>query len=228
MVNFGELTRQKTLILDMDETLIHAKFHQETYEELEQAGLGFVAPEEEGDCAQFNIVLGQDPSAEGHFIRLNVKVRQHMEEVLQYLSTLYEIVVFTAGEKDYADQILNFIDENRTVIKHRLYRQHCVKAARRVYIKDLRIIADRKLEDIVIVDNSFVSFAFQMSNGIPIKSFTGEKNDTELMFMVSYLEEIYSQKDVRGHIAKTFRLEEIVNMYGKENIKTPKLSKVGR
>ena len=67
-----------------------------------------------------------------------------MEEVLQYLSTLYEIVVFTAGEQDYADQILNFIDENKTVIKHRLYRQHCVKAARRVYIKDLRIVADRK------------------------------------------------------------------------------------
>ena len=68
--------------------------------------------------------------------------------------------MFTAGEQDYADQILNFIDEDRTIIKHRLYRQHCVKAARRVYIKDLRVVADRKLEDIVIVDNSVVSFAF--------------------------------------------------------------------
>ena len=51
MYHFGEVTRQKTLILDMDETLIHAKFHQETYEQLEAAGLGFVPPAEEGDCA---------------------------------------------------------------------------------------------------------------------------------------------------------------------------------
>ena len=150
-----------------------------------------------------------------------------MEEVLQYLSTLYEIVVFTAGEQDYADQILNFIDEDRTIIKHRLYRQHCVKAARRVYIKDLRVIADRKMEDIVIVDNSVVSFAFQMSNGIPIKSFMGEKNDTELMYMVSYLEEIYSQKDVRTHIADTFKLEEIVEKFGK-NDQAPKLKNAGK
>jgi TFIIF-interacting CTD phosphatase-like protein len=48
--------------------------------------------------------------------------------------------VFTAGEKDYADAILDFIDEDRTIIKHRLYRNHCIKAAPRVYVKDLRII----------------------------------------------------------------------------------------
>lgn len=87
----------------MDETLIHAQFFQESYADLEKAGLGFVPPAEEGDCAQFNLVLGQAPGVEDQFIRLNVKVRQHMEEVLQYLSSLYEICVFTAGEQDYAD-----------------------------------------------------------------------------------------------------------------------------
>jgi len=40
-----------------------------------------------------------------------------------------------------------------------------------------------------------------MGNGIPIKSFMGEKNDTELMYMVAYLEEIYSSKDLRTNIA---------------------------
>jgi len=114
-----------------------------------------------------------------------------MEEVLQYLSTLYEICVFTAGEKDYADAILDFIDEERTIIKHRLYRNHCYKAAPRVYIKDLRIISDRALKDIVIVDNSVVSFIFNMDNGVPIADFRGQANDEELMFMVSYLEELF-------------------------------------
>jgi len=37
------------------------------------------------------------PTAE-NYVRLNVKVRKHLEDILQYLSTMYEIVVFTAGE----------------------------------------------------------------------------------------------------------------------------------
>ena len=104
--------------------------------------MGFVPAENEGDCSQFNILLGSSHQDKDKYVRLNVKVRQHMEEVLQYLSTIYEICVFTAGEKDYADAILDFIDEDREIIKHRLYRNHCVKAAPRVYIKDLRIIND--------------------------------------------------------------------------------------
>ena len=34
----------------MDETLIHAKFHTETVEQIEEARLGFLPAENEGDC----------------------------------------------------------------------------------------------------------------------------------------------------------------------------------
>jgi TFIIF-interacting CTD phosphatase-like protein len=105
-------------------------------------------------------VLGQSHNDENSFVRLNVKVRQHMEDVLQYLSEMYELVVFTAGMQDYADNILDSFDEDRSLIKHRLYRQHCIKAAPRVYVKDLRIIGDRDLKDVIIVDNSIISFLF--------------------------------------------------------------------
>jgi CTD small phosphatase-like protein 2 len=39
------------------------------------------------------------------------------------------------------------------------------------YVKDLRIIADRELEDLVIVDNSMVAFGYQLDNGVPISSY---------------------------------------------------------
>ena len=52
---------------------------------------------------------------------------------------MYEICVFTAGEKDYADAILDFIDPDRAIIKHRLYRHHCIKPENSVYVKDLSI-----------------------------------------------------------------------------------------
>ena len=73
---------------------------------------------------------------------------------------MWEMAVFTAGERTYADFILDKVDPEKKYFKARLYREHCVKAEDNVYVKDLRIIRDRELEDIVIVDNSILSFAF--------------------------------------------------------------------
>ena len=126
---------------------------------------------------------------------------------------MFEICVFTAGEKDYADTILNFIDEDRTIIKHRLYRQHCVKPEQGVYVKDLSIIADRNIKDIILVDNSIISFAFNLSNGVPIKAFLGEDNDEELLYMVTFLEEIFAKDDVRPKIDETFKLKNLTQKY---------------
>ena len=57
------------------------------------------------------------------------------------------------------------------------------------------------------MDNSIISFAFQLTNGVPIRAFLGEKNDEELLFMTSFLEEIYSVADVRTKIEDTFKME---------------------
>lgn len=114
------------------------------------------------------------------------------------------------------------MDPDRTIIKHRLYRQHCVCPTKGIYVKDLRIITDRDIKDIIIVDNSIVSFAFNLRNGIPIAEFTGEKNDEELLYLVTFLEELFSQHDVRNHIDKTFRLNEMMKEYGKDRKKDTK------
>lgn len=63
-----------------------------------------------------------------------------------------------------------------------------------MFIKDLDVFIDREKENIVIVDNSIVSFAFDLDNGVPIQSFMGtEKDDRELLFMQSFLEEAFYQ-----------------------------------
>lgn len=136
---------------------------------------------------------------------------------LDFLAKYYEICVFTAGTQDYADACLDFIDPNREIIKHRLYRQHCVNPCYGVYVKDLRIIKDRNLKDIIIVDNSIISFAYQLDNGIPIKAYMRQENDEELLFMVTFLEEIYSYPDPRNHIRKTFCLKDLMNRYCKNH-----------
>ena len=207
-IKFGERTKLKTLVLDMDETMIHSKFFPVTADDVKNIQAGVLRHDDSG-CLEFNIFLSKDDNPDApaeSYIRLNVKVRKHLEDILMYLSTMYEIAVFTAGEKDYADTILDFIDGDRTVIKHRLYRQHCVSPAKGIFVKDLRVIADRDLKDTVLVDNSIVSFAFQLSNGIPIAAFTGDNKDEELLYLVTYLEELFTQPDVRAYIDTTLRL----------------------
>ena len=59
----------------------------------------------------------------------------------------------------------------------------------------------------IIVDNSIVSFAFDLDNGVPINSFMGnEQDDKEMLFLYSFLEEVASQPDVRKNIRDAFRL----------------------
>ena len=65
----------------------------------------------------------------------------------------------------------------------------------------------------IIVDNSIISFAYQLDNGIPIKAYMRQEVDEELLFMVSFLEEIVSYPDVRKHIRSTFRLKDLMNRH---------------
>ena len=78
-----------------------------------------------------------------------------------------------------------------------------------VYVKDLRIIEDRDLKEIVLVDNSIISFAYQMDNGIPIKEYVRDDKDEEMLYMVTFLEELCGMNDIRDHLRKNFCLKKL-------------------
>ena len=82
-------------------------------------------------------------------------IRPSTEEFLTKLSLYFEINIFTAGEQDYADQILDHFDKDRTLISNRLYRHHTDKIeynGTQFYIKDLSRVG-RNLKKTIIIDN---------------------------------------------------------------------------
>lgn len=87
-------------------------------------------------------------------------MRPFAVELLKELSSEFEIVVFTASHSSYAKAVLDFLDPQKKYIHHRFFRDHCVMTPQGVYIKDLRIFADRSLHEMVLVDNAAYSFAF--------------------------------------------------------------------
>ena len=80
----------------------------------------------------------------------------------------------------------------------RLYRQHCIRTREGIYIKDLRVIRNRQLKDIILVDNAVYSFGLQLSNGIPIASFKEDPKDREFIYLIPHLDACAEHDDVRA------------------------------
>ena len=135
-------------------------------------------------------------------------VRPYCNKFLSVLSEYYEIVIFTAAMQDYADWILAGIDQ-RSYIRHRLYRQHCIRDVAKTEgeqeqgfqsVKDLRLIG-RDIQKCIIIDNLKENFTSTCpNNGIEIESWYGEDlDDTELLKLIPFLKAIVQndERDVR-------------------------------
>jgi len=148
-----------------------------------------------------------------HGEEILVSIRPYARDLLQRLSQMYEIIVFTAGEQIYADKILDELDPERDFIQRRFYRADCIPVDGH-FVKDLDILLNRDKRDLVIVDNSIMAFAFDLENGIPIKPYFGKKSeeeDKELLYVDAFLEEVFAEPDVRRPINQTFKLKFLTN-----------------
>ena len=127
----------------------------------------------------------------------NTFLRPGLKEFLEKLSPFYEIIIFTAGVKDYADNLLNQIDKNNNLIQYRLYREHTT-FINGVNVKDIKKLG-RDLKKVIIIDNISENFGKESDNGIFITPWFGDKNDKELKYLIPILIEISKNKveDVR-------------------------------
>ena len=90
-----------------------------------------------------------------------------MESLRKIKEFKYDIVCYTASISHYANAVLDIFDKNNEIFSLRLYRENCVQTKLeddKVYIKDLRIFQNVDLKDMIIIDNSILSFAFHLVN----------------------------------------------------------------
>ena len=125
-----------------------------------------------------------------------IQVRPYVPYFLIEMGKYFELVIFTAAEKEYANFVLDEIDKNNS-ISYKLYRRH-TKYKNGIFLKDLSKIG-RDLSKICIIDNNKFNFSLQPFNGINISSFMGEQNDEELLFLSCQLMKIIdsNKKDIR-------------------------------
>jgi TFIIF-interacting CTD phosphatase-like protein len=94
---------RKTLVLDLDETLVHSTFKATT-----------------------NCSFTVDINISGKFHTVYVLKRPGVDEFLKECAKHFELVIFTASLSNYADAVMDVLDADQ-LIPFRLFRQHCVQ-----------------------------------------------------------------------------------------------------
>ena len=75
-----------------------------------------------------------------------------------------------------------------------------------MYIKNLRVLGNRNLADILIIDNAAYSFGYQLDNGIPCVPFYDNKSDVELKNFIVYAKHLATVPDMVAFNRSYFHL----------------------
>ncbi|KAG0165800.1 hypothetical protein DFQ28_008375 [Apophysomyces sp. BC1034] len=158
-----------TLVLDLDETLLHTESSDS--ENLED---DYVVFAKYGQSVLAGIL------------------RPGVTEFLTWAAGIFEVVVWTAGHDDYAAMVCSCLDPERKLITHLLTRRSCIRMRSSstgdvMYVKDLCALG-RDLSRTFLVDNTPHAATLNLSNLIPIEAYHGDNTDTELEDLRKFLE----------------------------------------
>ncbi|KAI0824737.1 NLI interacting factor-like phosphatase-domain-containing protein [Trametes gibbosa] len=181
--------QQKTLVLDLDETLIHS-----TSRPIPSAGgsglFGF-GGRNKGAGYTVEVVLG------GRSTLYHVYKRPFVDYFLRKVSQWYTLVIFTASMQEYADPVIDWLDAGRGILGRRLFRESCTQLPNGSYSKDLSII-EADLSRVCLIDNSPVCYTINEANGIPIEGWTHDPHDEALLDLLPVLDSLRFTRDVRS------------------------------
>lgn len=188
-----------TVVLDMDETLLHSEFEGKKHNALRQ-------PEQRQKAtrpADFKIQISVDGTS-----RETVKVykRPGLDEFLLELAKEFEVVVFTAAAPCYAKPVLDKMDRHHC-IQHRLYRDSTVTHKGQPFVKDISLLG-RNMKRVVLVDNNAFAMLASPDNAIPIMPFYDSALDCELVKLLRLLRVMKHLEDIRPKLISTFKYKE--------------------
>lgn len=163
-----QILNKKTLIFDLDETLIHSSV----------------------DPPRKNVKAFQTGKPPFYVFK-----RPGLDDFLAKYSKEFDIFIFTSSDRDYADAIINvicpFVDNH-----HRLYRNSC-SIENNVIHKNLDAFKRHETDIILIDDNSELK-KFHPNNTIIVPKWDGNPKDTILInWLPNILDKCVKSNDVR-------------------------------
>lgn len=170
-----DTTRKPTLVLDLDETLIHSS-------EVEVKNIDYSFRMFDDDHRQY----------------YQIYTRPHLSAFLAVVSQYFEVVIFTASFSCYCDPILDTVDPHHFISK-RLYNTS-VSLTNQGFEKDLRMASEVNMpRRVVMIDNSPSVCRMHHENLYIINSFRADAaNDNDLFVLIPFLVILSSIPDFRA------------------------------
>ena len=204
----------KTLVLDMDHTLIHTKKIQQEEPMHHQR----IITQHPPPC-DFEVVFNDVGTTWRAWVDIRPGLMDFLEKVKQ---DKYDIVILTAGKPPYAKAILDELERRgtRQLFCHRRFLDSCFTNRRNgTAFKDLSILG-RDPSALVLVDDSPEQWAMQPDSVIPVSKWTRARLpfDDELAQLVPLLHELAGVPDVRPELQKRLGLSQLVDGLAAEEL----------
>ncbi|KZT13070.1 NIF-domain-containing protein [Laetiporus sulphureus 93-53] len=180
----------KTLVLDLDETLIHSTSRPMHSGSSGGGLLGIFGRGNKGAGHVVEVVLG------GRSTLYHVYKRPFVDYFLRKVSGWYTLVVFTASMQEYADPVIDWLDAGRGILTRRFFRESCTQLPNGSYTKDLSIV-EADLARVCLIDNSPACYSVNEANGVPIEGWTHDPHDEALLDLLPVLDSLRFTSDVR-------------------------------
>ncbi|KAI9476086.1 MAG: NLI interacting factor-like phosphatase-domain-containing protein [Benjaminiella poitrasii] len=178
--------KNKTLILDLDETLVHS-----VRLGTDIAYQTKVSP----SIKRKNIEVLLSHNDKQPSLIYEVYKRPHVDFFLKTISQWYKVVVYTASMAEYADPVIDWLDQDN-LISQRFFRQSCVLRNGN-FLKDITL-AEEDLCKVCLVDNSPIAFDLYKENGITLPTWISNPNDESLLDLLPFLDALRFTADVRS------------------------------
>lgn len=124
--------------------------------------------------------------------------RPFADQFFREISHYYEVVIFS---DDVFPVALDIVTKWNLPVTGVLHRDFC-KKKRSHYVKDLSKLG-RKLERVLLIDHDPAAFQLQPDNGVLIRPFEGNTDDSELADLLEFLKAAAtSNTDIRQYVTK--------------------------
>lgn len=156
--------KKYTLVLDLDETLIHLRPKKEVVNVKNDINIKI---NNASECFYENY----DKDRNKYLLQFRVG----LFSFLTILKPFYEIISFTSATREYSDAIINEIEKNKTFFDYKFYREHTV-IYKDTFVKDISRIG-RDIKKMIIIDNNEKNFILNKENGIKIAPYYGDEDN---------------------------------------------------
>jgi TFIIF-interacting CTD phosphatase-like protein len=173
---------RKLLVLDLDETLVHA--------------------------APAPLARRPDGEVPPYF----VYKRPGLDEFLAFCAREFVVAVWTSASADYAQGVIRAVFPPGYPLEFVLTRERCTwrvdpLSGEEAWIKDLKKLKRRGygLGRIIVVEDSPANLARQYGNVVPVTPFLGDAGDSELPLLAGFLGSLRDVDDVRRREKRDWR-----------------------